>query len=191
MALEQLGVKRALIAGHSMGGGLATALGEAEPELVEGLVVVDTPPDADAGELPFAARLGFVPVLGEAFRRVVSDGIVRDNLESAFADGFEVPDQFVSDFRRMTYSSYDGSHQESDDYGSDRAVSDRLAQVGRPLLVIFGTEDELVDVDSASDYRKVPGSRIKLIPGAGHSPMVEKPDQVSGLITDFERELSR
>jgi pimeloyl-ACP methyl ester carboxylesterase len=190
-ALRQVRVSRALVAGHSMGGAVATALAENSPQLVERLVIVDSPPEPDAGELPFLARLGFLPVLGEAINRLVTDGMVRDNLESAFAPGFEVPDQFVRDFRRMTYSSYDGSHQEAGDYGEERGLADRLASAGKPLLVIFGKEDDLVDPNSAQKYSRVDGARIVTIPSTGHSPQFERPGQVSALIRAFARPPAR
>jgi pimeloyl-ACP methyl ester carboxylesterase len=184
-ALAQLGVRRAILAGHSMGGTVATALTERDPQLVRGLVLVDTPPNTDAAELPFLARLGFVPVLGEAIRRVVPDGVVRDNLGDAFAPGVDVPDQFVSDFRKMTYTSYDDSHEQSDDFGEQRAVDERLAQARRPLLVVFGAKDELADPDAAPEFRIVPGARVVVLQGAGHSPMWEQPAEVSRLIAAF------
>ena len=184
-ALDRLGVRRTTVVGHSMGGTVATALTELRPELVESLVILDTGSGRDDGRLPFTARLGFVPVLGEAIRRVVPDGMVRDGLESAFADGFEVPDQFVEDFRDMTYSSYDKSHAASDDYHDEQGLADRLADEDVPLLVVFGSEDELVDPRSAQGYRKVPGARIVELDSVGHSPHVERPPATAHLISDF------
>jgi pimeloyl-ACP methyl ester carboxylesterase len=57
------------------------------------------------------------------------------------------------------------------------------------LLVIYGVEDEIVDPDSFQRYGKVPGATVTRIADAGHSPMVEKPAQVSALITGFARRL--
>lgn len=184
-ALDRLGVRRATIVGHSMGGSVATALVELRPQLVESLVILDTGPGAGDGQLPFTARLGFVPVLGEAIRRVVPDSLVRNGLESAFADGFAVPDRFVEDFRDMTYSSYDKSHSASDDYHEERGLADRLADADVPLLVVFGADDELVDPESAQDYRKVPGARIVMLDNVGHSPHVERPPATAHLVSDF------
>ena len=184
-ALDRLGVRRAAVVGHSMGGSVATALTELRPALVESLVILDTGPGKDDGQLPFTARLGFVPVLGQAIRRVVPDSMVRTGLESAFADGFEVPDQFVEDFRDMTYSSYDKSHAGSDDYSGERGLADRLSDNGVPLLVVFGADDELVDAEAAQGYRKVPGARIVVLDDVGHSPHVERPGATAHLISDF------
>jgi pimeloyl-ACP methyl ester carboxylesterase len=190
-ALAELDVQHAVVAGHSMGGVVATALAEFDPSLIDGLVLVGTPANKEAGELPFLARLGFVPVLGEAIRRVVSDSMVKDSLEDAFTSGFDVPDQFVRDFNRMTYSSYDGSHNGSEDHSEKRALAERLASLRKPLLVIQGTEDDIVDPASARDYNEVPGARVTPVPDAGHTPMVEKPDRTARLIAAFARRVER
>jgi pimeloyl-ACP methyl ester carboxylesterase len=184
-ALDRLGVRRAVVVGHSMGGSVATALAELRPRLVKSLVIVDSPSRAGDGKLPFTARLGFVPVLGQAIRRVVPDSMVRNGLESAFADGFKVPDRFVEDFRDMTYTSYDDSHRASDDYGEEQGLADRLAEASVPLLVIFGSDDDIVDPGSAQGFRTVPGARIVTIDGAGHSPHVERPQATARLIGNF------
>jgi pimeloyl-ACP methyl ester carboxylesterase len=186
-ALAGLRVRRAVVVGHSMGGLVATALAERNGSIVDGLVLVDSAPNDDAAELPFAARLGFVPVIGEALRHLVPDSLIRNQLEDAFAPGFDVPDQFVRDFHRMTYTSYDDSHEESDDYLGERALDARLASLGEPVHVIFGSEDDIVDPDSFQRFRKVPGATVTEIAGAGHSPMVEKPARVSALIAGFTR----
>jgi pimeloyl-ACP methyl ester carboxylesterase len=187
-ALDRLGVRRAAVVGHSMGGSVATALAEQRPGLVESIVILDSPSKSGDAELPFTARLGFVPVLGQAIKRVVPDGMVRDGLESAFANGFDVPDRFVEDFRDMTYTSYDDSHRASSDYSEKSGLAERLADESLPLLVIFGSEDELVDPESAQGYRTVPGARIVVLDGVGHSPHVERPEATARLIENFLRQ---
>jgi pimeloyl-ACP methyl ester carboxylesterase len=186
LALRALKVKEAVIAGHSMGGVVATALAELQPKLVDGLILIGTPSNKDAGELPFTARLGFVPVLGQAIYQLVPDSAVRDNLEKAFESGFDVPDQFVEDFRRMTYTSYDDSHEKSGDYNESTPVSTRLDKLGKPLLVIQGADDELVDPDSARNYTRA-DANIILLPKTGHSPMVEVPELIAKPMAVFVR----
>jgi pimeloyl-ACP methyl ester carboxylesterase len=186
-ALDRLGVRRATIIGHSMGGSVATALTELRRPLIESLVLIDSASGKDDSTLPFTARLGFVPVLGEAIQRVVPDAMIRAGLESAFADGFDVPDRFVDDVRDMTYTSYDDSRAASEDYRDERSVAERLAdaKVPVPLLVIFGSQDDIAKPESAADYKVVPGARIVLMDGAGHSPHVEKPAATARLIRNF------
>ncbi len=189
-ALAELDVQHAVIAGHSMGGAVATALAELDPSMVDGLTLIATAPDADSGKLPFTARLGFVPVLGEAIRRVVPDNVIRSNLGKAFGPGFDVPDQFVDDFNKMTYSSYDGAHDGSDDFQDDRAVVDRLVAARKPLLVLYGEKDEIVEPDSREKYRKVPGAIVNAIRDTGHSPMFEKPQVTAPIMAIFAERVS-
>jgi pimeloyl-ACP methyl ester carboxylesterase len=189
--LAELDVQHAVIAGHSMGGTVATGLAQLDPSLVDGLVLVASPPDSDSGKLGFTARLGFVPVLGEAIWRLTPDDLIRANLDKAFADGFDVPDQFVEDVNRMTYSSYDGAGGAGDHFQDDESVVDRLKSLRKPLMVIYGTNDEIVEPDSREQFREVPGAIVNAIPDTGHSPMVEKPDVTAGLMSVFARRASR
>jgi pimeloyl-ACP methyl ester carboxylesterase len=185
LALDELGVRRADIVAHSMGGAVATALTEVRRQLVDSLVILDTPPDKDDSSLPFTAQLGFVPVIGEVIFRFAPDELIRNGLESGFADGFDVPDRFVDDFNDMTYTSYDSSHHEVDDYRDEQGLDERLADKRVPLLVIFGAQDEIAEPDSAQKYRVVPGARIILMDGVGHSPQVERPAQTARLVLNF------
>ena len=54
--------------------------------------------------------------------------------------------------------------------------------------MIFGAQDEIVDPESAQGYRTVPGARIVVLDGAGHSPHVERPDATARLIENFLRQ---
>jgi pimeloyl-ACP methyl ester carboxylesterase len=188
--IRSLRLPPAVVVGHSMGGAVATALAEQRPDVMSGLVIIDTPPDPKDAELPFAARIGFVPVIGEATKRIATDGMVKKGLEDAFAPGYDVPDQFVDDFNRMTYSAYDGSHNGATDFGDERPLDARLADVGKPLLVIFGARDQIVDPDSAAGYKRVKGARVTMIPNAGHSPNVETPVRTADLIDRFAQRLN-
>ena len=51
-----------------------------------------------------------------------------------------------------------------------------------PLLVIFGTQDEIVDPEAADGWAKdVPRARVVKMRGVGHSPQWERPRQVTEL----------
>ena len=181
--LAQLGVRRALIVGHSMGGLVATALAARDRALVAGIVLIDSPPTTSSSQLPFTARMGFVPLLGEAERRLVSNGMVKQALQDAFAPGFKVPEQFVSDFWRMTYTSYAASDHDAEAYIRQEPLNQRLSSLGVPLLALYGTRDRLVKPSAMQAlYSKVPGAQVIAVQGAGHSPMVEKPFTVARLI---------
>lgn len=193
-ALHRLGVRRALIVGHSMGGLVATALATRDPSLAAGVALVDSPPTSASGKLPFTARLGFVPVLGQALRSaVITNGMVSEALQSAFAPGYPVPTQFVSDFWRMTYNSYTDSHREDGSYLDRRSLPARLTALGLPLLVVYGLQDRIVSPTAIrQDFAAVPGVRIVPVAKAGHSPMVEKPVATAAALLPFaERTLGQ
>jgi pimeloyl-ACP methyl ester carboxylesterase len=187
-ALAKLGVRDAEVVGHSLGGAVAVALAQQSPQLVNRVVIIDTPPTHEAGDLGFIASLGFAPVLGEFFARVRPDFAVKKGLEVAFAPGFDVPNEFVDDVNRMTFSSYDDSPTGFDDYTGEEPLDERMKETGKPLLVMMGAEEQIIDdpPKRLAEYRStVPGAQTKLIAGAGHSPNVEKPAQTAALVLGF------
>ena len=141
------------------------------------------------------ARLASTPVIGQALRRISPDFAVEDGYESAFAPGYDLgdfSDQIIDDYRAMTYTSYDRSPAEADDYGEELPLDQRVRNAAVPLLVIFGEEDQLYDdPDAAAEaYADVPGARITVLPNTGHSPNVEKPAQTSRLVLRVAAEAS-
>jgi 3-oxoadipate enol-lactonase len=61
-----------------------------------------------------------------------------------------------------------------------------MAEAAVPMMAIFGTEDQIVDAEPALEaYGEVPGAATAEIPGAGHSPNVEKPEQTARLVLEF------
>jgi pimeloyl-ACP methyl ester carboxylesterase len=187
-AMAKLGVTDAEVVGHSLGGAVAVALAQQAPALANRVVIVDTPPTHEEGDLGLVAKLGFAPVIGEAFWRIKPDFAVRRGLEIAFAPGYDVPDQFVADVDRMTFNAYDDSASGFDDYTKEESLDQRIEETGKPLMVIMGAEEQIIDEPAKrlAEYRAtVPGARTKLIAGAGHSPNVEKPAETASLVLGF------
>jgi pimeloyl-ACP methyl ester carboxylesterase len=183
-ALDQLGVKHAIVVGHSTGGYVATALAEQRGDLVTALALIDTGPRMDAfiSDGP-VGKLVFTPVLGQLLWRIRTDGLLRRSLSTGFAPGFQIPQQFVDDLHGMTYHSLTAASQASDDYLNQRPMPERLNGLGKPLLVIFGEQDQRWrSSSSAALYRTVAGARVELLPGVGHSPMFEDPSRTAALL---------
>jgi pimeloyl-ACP methyl ester carboxylesterase len=61
----------------------------------------------------------------------------------------------------------------------------RLTPLGLPVLVIFGADDQRWRSSSAAAYRVVPGARVELLPGEGHTPMMEDPQTTGKLLLEF------
>ena len=184
--LRRLGVHDATVVGQSLGGTVGTALSEVPHGFVKRLVIIDQAPEERFSKgLGFLAEASTAPVLGQALWRVTPDSAVKEGLEVAFAPGYDVPDEFVDEFNRMTYTSYDSDGEEGD-FMDAEPLDRRIEGTGIPLLAIFGAEDQIYESKEAlAAYAKVPGARTALIPGAGHSPNVEKPARTAALVLGF------
>jgi pimeloyl-ACP methyl ester carboxylesterase len=190
-ALERLHVKDAEVVGHSLGGAVTVALAQEHPDLVGKAVIIDMPPDNSYGGLGFIAGLAFKPVIGEALWRIKPDFSIRDGLGVAFAPGYDVPDAFVEDVRRLTYTAYDESPSGVDDFLNEEPLDQRMKASGKPLMVLMGAEEQIVNDPQralAQYKRAVPGAQVHLIAGAGHSPNVEEPRETARLVLGFAQE---
>jgi pimeloyl-ACP methyl ester carboxylesterase len=188
-ALVRLGVTRALVAGHSTGGEVAIALAARHPELTRALAVIDSEPDEKFVDPDLLATLSLKPVIGQAMKRLATDGTIRDGLGQAFEKGYDVPDVFVEDFNKVTYTAYKKTYDESGDYVDDGHLERNFRSVRVPRLVIFGKDDRLVSppLEAADYYRRHFGVRVAIVSGAGHSPMVEQPEATARLLLGVDR----
>ena len=62
----------------------------------------------------------------------------------------------------------------------------RLGRIKVPTLVLWGESDRVVSPDyGRAFHRAIPASAFQLIPGAGHYPHRERPDDFVGAVTNF------
>ncbi|MER7013498.1 alpha/beta fold hydrolase [Saccharopolyspora sp. NPDC000359] len=177
--LDRLGVARAVVVGHSSGGVVATALAERRPDLVVALALINTGPGLDAlTAQDFAIDSAQWPEL--------TDEQIRELMRPAFSRaGFEIPQQLVADVRAMTFHTFAATMRANHHYLERQPLPARLAPLGTPLLVLFGADDRRWRSSSAEDYRAVPGAQIELLPGLGHSPMLEDPQRTAASLLSF------
>lgn len=65
-------------------------------------------------------------------------------------------------------------------------VTDSLARIVAPTLLIWGEQDKLVPVAvGEAVHHALPSSRLEIIPHAGHVPMWDQPEQFNQLVLDF------
>ena len=197
-ALAKLHVVGATVVGHSLGGSVAVALAEQSPQLASRLVIIDQSPEDGFEHESLGEHLSGWPVIGQAIARLVQiapASTIRDEYDQAFAPGFNIasgfdnPDQPVDDLRAMTYTALRDTVDDEQSFVDQAPLDQRLKDLHVPVLVIFGAEDQIYDAQAAiARYRaNVPGAQTHLIPGAGHSPNVEKPDLVAPLILAFAK----
>ena len=192
-AFAQLGLDRPVVVGHSWGTLVALALALDHPETVGGLVLLSGyyKPTVRV-DVPLVAPPA-VPVLGDVLRHTVSPllgaALLPSNLKAMFAP-LPVPDRFRREFPYGFPVRPGQIRAEAQDavtmVPAVAAMRDRYQDLERlPVTILAGTEDRIVGVDGHAKWfhAAVPGSELRLIPGAGHMFHHAVPDQVAEAIT--------
>lgn len=180
--LDRLGLAEAVVVGHSTGGMVATSLAEQRPGLVTALALIDTGPSREV----FTGEE--IPVGPEQWPHL-SDEQLRAAMAHAFSrPGFRIPQFLVDELRGLTFHSLTATMGATRTYLARRAIPERLAAVGKPLLVIFGAADRRWRPESADDYRTIAGGRVVMLPAVGHSPMLEDPEATAVPLLAFAAE---
>lgn len=183
--LAALKAKDVVLAGHSMGGHIATAVAQREPDLIDRLVVVDTfgaPGLRDLGPL---AEATCWPVVGAALDRARSiDAVTKSSLQAGFAADFEVPTFAYRSLKQMIHRGVCDSSA-GDEMNEKRPVALQMAQLGKRVKVIWGGRDTLTPTAANVAAYENAGLTPEIIRRAGHSPQVEAPDDVAGIIAGF------
>jgi pimeloyl-ACP methyl ester carboxylesterase len=184
--LDRLGAGQVTVVGHSTGGSVATALAEQRPGMVTALVLIDIGPslDAFAGD-SLAGRLLLAPLPGRLLWALRTEVLIRKALRTAFTRPVDIPESIIRATLGMTHHAVAGTSRASDNYLRQQTLPARLAALGLPVLVIFGTDDQRWRSSSAAAYHDVPGTRVQLLPGVGHTPMMEAPQITGKLLLDF------
>jgi pimeloyl-ACP methyl ester carboxylesterase len=192
LALDGLDVSRVTVIGHSSGCTIATALAEQRPDAVVGVALIDMGPGVDAKiPEPLLVRLSLTSFPGQLLWRVRTAASIRKAARSAFTRPVDLPEAFVAQMLAITHRDFVEAMRAPLHYLEQRSLPDRLAPLGLPLLVVFGADDQRWRSSSAAAYRAVPGARVELLPGVGHTPMMEDPDVTGKLLLKFAEAIER
>jgi pimeloyl-ACP methyl ester carboxylesterase len=183
--LDELGVDRVTAIGHSAGCMVATGLAEQRPDLVTALALIDMGPDL-AAKIP--DRLLF-RLIKRRFPGALLWRLRSPKSMVKAAGGttrpVEIPASWMEHLKRMKHRDFVGLLRAYTTYLGQRSLPDRLRGSGLPLLIIFGTDDKRWRSSSVDAYHVVPGVRIELLPGVGHTPPVEDPETTAELLLEF------
>lgn len=190
-ALDLLGVKRAVVYGHSLGAQVAAFMALDRPDRVRGLVLASGYyyPTARA-DVPFALPPA-IPVLGDVLRYTVAPPLTAALLPRIYAKLFDpapVPDHFWRRFPHALVRRPLHLRAAATDTGylipAAAALRRRYAELKMPVAIITGDGDQMVDVDRHARrlHRELPGSRLVEVPGAGHMIHHLALDEVVALI---------
>ena len=193
--LDELGIARATIVGHSLGGGVAMQFIYQHPDYCERIILISSGglgPDvgwilrllsAPGAEfvLPVIAPSPVLKAGNKIGSWLTSAGVRAPRATeiwraySSFSDrptrdAFLRTLRSVVDYRGQAVSALNRLHVRSE----------------LPTMAIWGEADEISPVEhghAALDAR--PGARLEVLPGVGHFAHVEAPNEVADLIDDF------
>lgn len=177
--LDSQGIERAHLAGHSMGGLVAAALALEDPGRVLSLTLVDSAGLGPEINLDFIE--GFIAASGRRELKPV--------LQRLFADPDLVTRQMIDDV--LKYKRLDGvqealralADRQFTDGRQQRVLTNELRSFPSPMLVIWGSQDQVIPVDHANAAPD--GAETKVLPGAGHSPHMEAAGEFNRTLEGF------
>lgn len=174
--MSSLGIDRAAVVGHSMGGFIALHLATEHPERVSKLILVGTSPAAG-----LAIGQPFPPPPRESW---IDDPVERSMaaLPQSYAPGFfdRHPEKLVefSERTRGNRITRDGYARQASAINESHDVRPQLAEIDVPVLVIHGDVDPSISVRGGQLLVKgIPHAEMLVYPGVGHHPMREEPER--------------
>jgi pimeloyl-ACP methyl ester carboxylesterase len=194
--LGVLGHDRATVVGHSLGGGVAMQFAYQFPQLVDRLVLVasgglgkEVSPLLRALSLPGTEYL-LPAVLAPQIHDVV--GAVGGVLGRVGVRA----DPFLEEVWRAWARLTDRRAQRAfihtiraviDLAGQRVSARDRLYLAHEvPTLIVWGERDQVIPVSHAHvAHELMPGSRLEVVPDAGHFLPIERPELLDRLLRDF------
>ena len=182
--MDAINVEKAIVGGHSWGGGIAVDLALACPQRVEKLVLIDS--TGYPLKHNFVARLLKLPGMGKLLLAVCDKEIVEWILrKGVFFEPSLVTDEEIEGWIRPYYVK--GAVQAALEIRNfDFVIGEHIKDISCPALIIWGQDDKCLPVKFAERFKQdIKGSVLKIIPDCGHNPQEEKPKEVNELIRKF------
>lgn len=191
--LENLKIPQAVLVGNSMGAAVALRVAMRRADLVARLVLVDGPPVR--GKLGKVQMMFLIPGQGEkiynSFRS--SQDAAYESLRPYYGNLDALPledrqflrervwDRVWSDDQRRAYFSTFRWMALEGLLGHPNPA--RLGQINVPTTIVWGEQDLPIPAEAGKLLSSwIPGAKLHLIPGCGHLPQQEKPQELARLI---------
>jgi len=168
--LDQIGTRRAIAGGLSLGGYMSLAFYRTHPERVAALLIIDTGPGFKKDE----ARTAWNKRAHETAERFERDGL--SVLKSLSRERSSVTHR---DARGLALAARGMLTQR------DASVMEVLPEIAVPSLIVVGADD--TPFLAASDYMaaKIPGAKKVVIPSAGHAVNIDQPQAFIDAVLPF------
>lgn len=185
----KLGIEHMVLAGNSMGGGVAWHYALAYPEHLDGLILVDASGQPEPGNSspPLAFRVARMPVIRNLATMITPRSLIADSLPAAYSDPKLATDKAIDLYWELL--RYPGNREATIDRfatAPDYATDAKLARITTPTLILWGDEDQLIPASSGRWLAKrIPGAELIVYTKTGHIPMEERADQSAADVYRF------
>lgn len=171
-----------VLVGMSMGGYAALAFCRRYRERVRALVLVDSRAGADSKEAAAKRRETAAKVLREGSGAVAE--VAEQMASKLFASA--VDPRLREVWReRMARTAPTGVAAALRGMADRTDSTDLLSELGRPVLVVVGEEDEITPVEGAREMAAAAGAALEVIAWAGHAAPAERPGEVAAVLRGF------
>jgi pimeloyl-ACP methyl ester carboxylesterase len=179
--LDHLGFAGCHVAGHSLGGMIAQRLALDAPQRVDRLVLLSTAGGRSAEERGrVLERLALVRdgIPGEHFRRSVGRW---------FSDEFQQKNpELIERYAARNMENDPGCYAAAYRVLATTDLADELGRIQAPTLIVTGEGDVGSSPRMARlMHERIPGSRLRILPGLRHSLLVEVPELVAQILEAF------
>ena len=172
--LNQLELDQVLLGGHSMGGYIALAFAEKQPERLAGLALIASNAGSDSDEKK-AQRYADAEAILKHGSHVLANSM---SPKLSF-------DPKIQEYTRKLIAATDPQGLANTQF----AIAQRperlkvLAALACPVLIAAGKEDQIVPAAAVQAMIQAnPKAHSVFIPGAGHMPMMEAPRTLGALL---------
>ncbi|MCE9658861.1 MAG: alpha/beta fold hydrolase [Burkholderiales bacterium] len=185
--MDHLGLGRASIVGHSIGGRIAWTFAALHPERVDKLVLVA--PDGFASPGFEYGKAPELPSALAAMRYVLPKAVLRMNLAPAYADPDFLTDALTTRYHDLLLAP--GAREAMLARMRQTVLVDPLPLLRRiraPTLLLWGERDAMIPFANSADYlAAIAGSRVVALPNTGHLPQEEAASRSLEAVSAFLR----
>ena len=177
--LDELGIEKTVLVGHSLGSASVAAFAVLYPERVKGLLFLAPATHPWPGGVTWYYDVGAIPFIGNIFTETLSLPVGQQSLAGGAKSVFnpqDVPLRYVENsaielmLRPATFR-----HNAQDVANLNKFViefSPRYKEIKAPTIVITGDKDDIVlaSIHSVGLHRDIEGAELIILPGVGHKP---------------------
>jgi pimeloyl-ACP methyl ester carboxylesterase len=187
--MDQLGVRRAVLAGNSLGGGIAWRTAVQHPERVSRLVLVDASGyPLQSTSVPLGFRLAQIDWLKPVMGQLLPRRMIESSVRNVYADPDKVTPELVDRYHELTLraGNRESLTQRMKLRETDAQSAGLIPTIQQPTLILWGAQDRLITEASGQRFhREITGSQYVVFDGLGHVPQEEDPTRSVAPVLKF------